>query len=518
MKELNFYTLSLVSSIMKQEKDRGRLKDSSYPLGIQVAKKKINKMKKLESKQLELKKPESKQSESKIISIKDEINKLKKDIKDLGVIKGIKDIKDVEVIKEIKDINDADELTHKYNELIEKYYQELFNNISKGKHRIEVKVQPINGKEIFITKENESMVISKIISQELARRYRVKPADRNTIIEGLIAILNNPMPKIVIRADVKDFYESIPQNKLMTKLKKDGFTSKRTIKYLESFLYQYDLIKKNGIGIPRGLSFSAYLSEIYLTSIDKIIGQISGIYFYKRYVDDIVIVANPQIKSVKDYWKELNDSFTAYELELHHDSSKRYMSILNAQSKDEHFEYLGYKFLYDKGLLRVLLSDHRIKKYEDTISALFDAYSRSASSRKYKKTKDDADRRRDALRVLMDRLRVLTSNGLLSGRNSFVATGIYYTNKYLTDCSQLQQLDKYLCDVINNEKKFSPPKSLFNYGTTNGYNYHLKMIRKKLQEFSFEKGFRSRILNKNQKYSKTLCAIRRVYLKYSEDE
>lgn len=475
MRQIDFYTVDSVASIMKQEEDRGRLKDSSYSDDVKAA------LKDYKEKREELKKLDSKPD-----------------------LTREREILDKEVI----------ELAHKYNELKEKDHRELVHKISNGKFKIKVETRKENGKDIFITNGNESMVISKIISKELAHRYGVKPAERNVVIEQLIAILNNPMPKIVIRADVQHFYESIPQSLLVEKLINDGFTSKRTIKYLKSFLYYYNSVTKNSIGIPRGLSFSAYLSEVYMASIDEKIDQMTGVYFYKRYVDDIVIVANPQIKNIADYWKDLNDVFTDNKLVLHNDSPKKYMSLLNEHSEEEHFEYLGYKFIYNKGYLRVLLSDRRFNKYLITINALFDVYSRCASSRKYKKTKDEKDKRPDALRQLINRLKVITSNGLLSGRKSFVATGVYYTNKYLTDLSQLQQLDCHLQKLINNKEFFSPPSSLFNYGLDKEYDYYLSLIKERLQRFSFETGFNSRKLYKNQKYSDTLCEIQRIYNSY----
>lgn len=486
MKRYDFYTLSSVSSIMKQEENRGRLNNRSYSELVQ--------------------------------GIYAELKKKRRELKDLELNPKIDSDSNVDDLNsEIK------ELERRCSQLKEHDLQNLVNEISTGKFKIELERIATNDKDVFITKNNESMVISRIISRELAFFYRVKPAERNIIIEQLIAILDNTMPKIVIRADVQNFYESIPQNQLIEKLKNDGFTSKRTLKYLKSFFYQYNCNKiseKDSIGLPRGLSFSAYLSEIFMMAIDKRISQISGVFFYKRYVDDIIIVANPQIKSIKDYWAELNDCFTNHSLELHVSpyDSKQYMSLLDEESEQEHFEYLGYKFCYDKGHLSVLLSEKRYKKYITTIDALFDIYSRCASSRKYKKTKNDKDKRPDALRQLMDRLRVLTGNGLLSGRKSFIATGVYFTNKYLTDLSQLRQLDDYLHKNIKNKEVFSPPKTLFNYGPGNRYDDNLIKIKEKLLEFSFVEGFTGRKLNKNPKFAQILHSLQSIYHKYSANE
>lgn len=472
MKQFDFYTIDSVTSIMKREENCGRLNYSSFSQEVK--------------------------------GISADLKKKRQSLRTVSKDKRIELYEEIKILKQ------------QYDEQKEIELRELTDQIAKGKYPIQIDRKEIDGKQVYTTADNQSLIISKIISRELAHHYRVKPSNRNTIIEQLIAIVDNPMPKIVIRADVHHFYESIPLGPIMNKLMDDSYLSKRTIKYLKSFIFKCGLSKEDSVGVPRGLSFSAYLAEIYMGSIDRIIRQIQGVYFYKRYVDDIIIVANPQIMNVTDYWNSLTDSFRNKQLELHNDSNKYFVSLFDKDSENESFEYLGYKFSYNKGRLQVLLSNHRYNKYCTIIKALFDIYSKCASARKYKRTKNTSDKRPDALFQLIERIKVLTGNGLLSGRKNYIPTGVYYSNRFLTDTSQLKQLDNLLYEIIENEKCFSPPKTLFNYSLTNGYESNIKIIKEKLHEFSFVESFKNPLIHKSQRYSQVQRTIQKIYCKYEQ--
>jgi len=55
-----------------------------------------------------------------------------------------------------------------------------------------------------------------------------------------------------------------------------------------------ELSAKNILGLPRGLAISATLSEYVLRRFDKVLSDREGVYFYERFVDDIIIVADPR--------------------------------------------------------------------------------------------------------------------------------------------------------------------------------------------------------------------------------
>ena len=390
-------------------------------------------------------------------------------------------------------------------------------DISRGKAKVEIGTQTIKGHKAFVSKNMDTMLVCQIIKQELRRSYKLYPANMDMIIEQIKGLLDNKMPKIVIRADIHSFFESIPQIELVEKLSDDGFVSRKTVKYLKRILYTYNETANilDEKGLPRGLSFSSHLSELYMRPIDEKVRRLDGVLFYKRYVDDIFIVADPYKCSKEDYWDSINSIFEEKELNLHNNSEKRYLAYFDKQTNNAQFDYLGYKFVYKDGKLDICLSNKRYSKYRIMIDAIFEIYAQCSHYRKKYETENKVGYSKycykDALRQLFERIDILTSNGLLSGRKNFVATGIYYTNKYLTDLSQLNKLDDYLSEKIESKEAFCPPSNLFNYGQDNGYKKNVSLIKYKLHRFSFVKGFNERKIHKSEHFGRILLDLQRIY-------
>ena len=185
-----------------------------------------------------------------------------------------------------------DEILVLKDQLDERKQEEVSSMIAlirKGNVHIKVKIQNINNRNTYILLDRDSMIISQIIKYELKKSYTLLPANRNIIIEQLRGLLDNPMPKIIIRADVQHFFETIPQQPLLSKIKDDGFISRLTFKYLTKFFLCCNEANNNTskVGVPRGLPFSSYLAELYMRPIDDEISQMKGVYYYKRYVDAV---------------------------------------------------------------------------------------------------------------------------------------------------------------------------------------------------------------------------------------
>lgn len=163
--------------------------------------------------------------------------------------------------------------------------------ITKGKAKVEIGTQTIKGHKAYVSKNMDTMLVCQIIKQELRRSYKLHPANMDMIIEQIKGLLDNKMLKIVIRADIHSFFESISQNELVKKLSDDGFVSRKTVKYLKRILYTYNETANilDEKGLPRGLSFSSHLSELYMRPIDERVRRLDGVLFYKRYVDDILL-------------------------------------------------------------------------------------------------------------------------------------------------------------------------------------------------------------------------------------
>lgn len=432
-----------------------------------------------------------------------------------GMLEMSKDMKETRAaIKLAKGIRKGDlqaklvQLQEKYREALEEEHVRIAQEITSRTFRPDLAIRVFN-KYTYVAEDTNTLVVSKIIAKELQQNYGLKPQNRDVIIEQLCGLLDGAMPKVILRADVCDFYESIPQNALLQRIETDGKLSSYSIKYLRYFFHAYNELRSENedktLGVPRGLAFSAYLSELYMQEIDDKISSMQGVYFYKRYVDDMVIVANPVKGASQDYWNQLIHILKDSKLTIHNDSDKAYAALWKKDTEVEEFTYLGYTFFYNRGQLEVLLSQKRHEKYRILINAIFEIYNECALGQAWK-----YDRRRtDALDQLMGRLQVLTGNGLLHGHKCFVATGVYYTNKFLTNIEQLEELDDYLHEVI--ETRFNPPACLYDYKKIGDNSANVLRIKEKLKSFSFVKSFRSPKLITTQSYEKELCQLKRIY-------
>lgn len=405
-----------------------------------------------------------------------------------------------------------------YEEKRQEEIHDIYNRIKKGAFSFQLREVNAKGKTGYATDNVESMLLSKILMLELKRSYKYVPANRNNIIEELRALLDNPMPKIVIRADIHHFFESIPQEKLIEKILEDSYLSAFSLKCLKTFLFRYNELSDNfeaKVGVPRGLAFSSYLAEIYLSAFDRKVSQINGVYFYKRYVDDIVIVANPSRQDGQSYWNELEEEVNNMKLKLNEDEEKRCCCLYSPWASEPLLlNYLGYQFRYEKGKLDVLLTEHKFNRYKDCIRLSFEKYKEIGNHTS--RRKNPKEKKEDATIQFMHRLNALTGNGHLNGRKNYVLVGTYYSNKYLTSLEQFVKLDEYMRTCLNDKTFFCPPTGMFNYGGDNNNNRNIDAIRKKiLVDYSFVKGFNERRMYRWNDYTLILRQLGNLY--YSQE-
>lgn len=393
----------------------------------------------------------------------------------------------------------------------------IHKKILTGRQSISLKGVKAKEKDAFTVGDMPSLLIGKFISLEIKKQYHIRSANRDEIVEELRVLLDNPMPKILIRADIHQFYESIPQTVLMDKIEGDDFLSTISLKYLRKFFYEYNLLngKQALVGLPRGLSFSPVLAEVYLREFDRKIRSISGIFFYKRYVDDIVVLANPNQISISDCWNAIKNVAESLYLNLHEDGEKKLMVRMpRRKSPLVTFNYLGYQFRCSGGHTDLLLTKEKMLRYCKTIDCVLKAYAKVASYR----TKDEQGRKHtDGILQLMHRIEALTGNGSLNSRRNFVKTGLFYSNRLLTDLWQLDVLDKYLADALNDPMRFAPPHNLFNYGPGRGYEETVSLIKEKiLNQYGFKKGFCERRMYRWKDYVIVLKQLQNLYYKSHE--
>lgn len=177
---------------------------------------------------------------------------------------------------------------------------ELISESIKNRQLKDIPLSPkiINGKTVYTPSDIPHKILLIQTNENIKRIYKTKQADRHSTIKQIIQLLTEPTPFTLLKLDIKEFYESINRNSILSELNNNDIISPTT-KHIVKTLLKSTAIK-NERGLPRGLSLSATLSEIYMRAFDKEISCLPGVYFYSRYVDDIIIFSYQEnIKEIR---------------------------------------------------------------------------------------------------------------------------------------------------------------------------------------------------------------------------
>ncbi len=142
----------------------------------------------------------------------------------------------------------------------------------------------------------------------------------------------------VLRADIKDFFESIDHSKLLQILQKQ-IKETRIIDLISLFLKTGGFLrgdfKEHKSGVNQGDIISPMLSNIYLDLMDRFINKTTDRFV--RYADDFVIFFDDQEKAI-----ELKQKLTGFLKILNLSLNEEKTKILNIK---DGFVFLGIRFL-----------------------------------------------------------------------------------------------------------------------------------------------------------------------------
>lgn len=325
------------------------------------------------------------------------------------------------------------------------------------------------GKKVYVVDQElpDQFYAIKKLESNLASLYRLKPANRDEVMKQLIGTISDGFNYHVLRTDVSSFFESIPHGRILKKLKDDQLLSQKSLRLISGTLFRYArLAGTPGIGLPRGLGISSYLSELYMREFDQRVKMLDDVVFYARYVDDIVVLFAPLPGAdVRGKRQKIRDFLSDISLTMNETAQKTKESPVDNQGIPKakgswNFEYLGYRMDFRSGL-SVSMSQKRLARYKNRVSGCFRRYE-SQRSKNHKK----------AYRLLVKRIRFLTTNTQLTHNKSNAYVGIYFNNMHLTNHKDLTALDRILA---NNVRSLSSPS-----------------LRAKLSTYSFVKGFSER--------------------------
>ena len=291
--------------------------------------------------------------------------------------------------------------------------------------------------KVFVAKQTATTFFSlKQIQLNILRLYKVKQGNRHQIVCQLRELLADSFPKYILRTDIASFYESIPREALLKKLRDDPLLTLASKKMIRRILSEYRKLTEQDVGLPRGIGVSAYLAELYMREIDSAIRDYPGVSYYARYVDDIFIIfcPPPNIGTFR-FRRAVINAFKKLDLNR---NRKKTEIICVPSRKPSSIEYLGYKFEIDSDKVVLRMTDKKVKRYKERMDLTFSAYIKQ-SKRSEKKARS----------LLERRIKFLTGNTRLVNNKKNVVSGIFFSNTLLTCQQDLVHLDHYLKTKIS---------------------------------------------------------------------
>jgi hypothetical protein len=400
--------------------------------------------------------------------------------------------------RKIDELNlEKEKLNEEREIVLEKILLEVGKKTNNDNYKIKIeKGQTKFGSQLY-TVENkpEHFFVLKQLQRNIYKTFKVKQSNRKNIITQLKLILDDGFPKIIIRTDIQSFYETIPHKQLLSKIDENSLLSYPSKKIIKDILNQYwkilidDGVKSitdERVGVPRGIGISAYLSELYMRDFDKKISTYSNITYYCRYVDDIIIVVTPEnrneSKTISNYKTELKN-IVAKSTMLNINSTKTSFIDLRKENQERkiskiyNLTYLGYKFIISykknstgnihKPPTQIIMSDDKLNRYINKIKISFEDF--TLEKLRYTTNHNGINR------LLLQRIRFLTNNYQLVRRKDNVFVGVYYSNEFLNDLTNLVELDKILQTEITRIIAIGKPSLI-----------------DKLQNLSFHKSFKEK--------------------------
>lgn len=308
--------------------------------------------------------------------------------------------------------------TEKSKDLIKKITDGLYNFSFKEKNSFYVNSQ-IDKFEFFF----QNLVLRNIY-KNIKTLYKLTQSNRDEIISQ-IQILLKENNYWVLKLDVKSFYESIDFHKVIDKIKKASRLNSQTIYLMEKIFTQ---LGKN-IGIPRGISLSAIIAELFMKDFDLNVKRKDGVYYYARFVDDIIVFCNSKATQ-EQVKKEIEEELKKLGLKL----NKEKIQIWNQSNADE-LTYLGYEFSHNGREIDISIADKKVKKIKTRIVRSFINYQKN-----------------NDFNLLKNRIKFLTGNITLEKTDlERINVGIFYNYKLISENGKrkIRELDCFYQKILN---------------------------------------------------------------------
>lgn len=297
------------------------------------------------------------------------------------------------------------------------------------------------GKRVCSVNDFRSDIVVQKVNDNLRRAYGVSVTPRELIVKQLINLLLDEYPKKIVRLDIKSFFESFDFETIYRKLAIDNKISQETMEFLNELIVSCQ--DQGSQGLPRGISVSSTISEIVFQEIDRHIRSIEGVYFYSRFVDDIILFTFKNPRSLRERVSEI---LAEYGFVLNVDEGKNAIveSVPGVTGLSfSKFDYLGYEFSVPESnkkakYLEVRVSEKKIKKIKTRLIRSVISYSH------------DSD-----WELLVDRYKFLTGLSPIyskARKRTGLNSGLRFSYRCINKYYQLRELDDFKGRLLYSRK------------------------------------------------------------------
>ena len=267
----------------------------------------------------------------------------------------------------------------------------------------------------------QDLVLRKLYNN-IKRIYGIEQSNRNQIVKQMVSLLTDEACKWVVRLDIRHFYESIERERLINRFVEDGRLNYQSIYLLKNLFSNSSISKMKGL--PRGLNISSVMSELYMKYFDLEIRRMDGVFYYARFVDDIIIFCSSR-NSQENVWKNVPELLGKLGLKLNESKSYRW----DNKQKEFNLTYLGYTFIpKEKHIIEIAIADKKVNVIKTRITKSFVRFAKDGN-----------------FKDLKNRIKFLTGNITINNPSTLlpIRIGIYFNYNMITSKTSLYELDKY---------------------------------------------------------------------------
>ncbi|WP_105215020.1 antiviral reverse transcriptase Drt3a [Pseudoalteromonas sp. T1lg22] len=293
----------------------------------------------------------------------------------------------------------------------------------------------VKNKLVFTPAIMEDALAIKLLDRFIRRIYKVRQSDRNRIVRQLVTLLKDSGNYHVLRLDIKDCYEAIQFEHLINKFRDEQILAPECTKLLDDIFS--DVCANHKLrGLPRGLSISPTLAELYLETLDKQIAAHPNVIYSGRYVDDIIVLTpSGKEQGVKT---DIQGFMNEMGLTLNNNNGKYY----SGSSSSAEFDYLGYAIKVEPkknnpNTVSLKISQSKLNKLKSRIVISFCDH-----------------KKKNNIPLLKRRLEYLCMlKTVRKGKNGNLLAGLSHNYQYVTDGFEcLKPIDGFLFQQLVNPR------------------------------------------------------------------